>query len=222
MFRNRERNLWQIVLTVAAVLIVLFFFRRPDALELSPADQVRLLEWARQQLVAAANGEGAIAVPFADITNTLQREGSAFVSLYEGGQLRGCMIDEFVPHEPLYRNVLRNTLLAANADDRFPPVAPDEVDGLRIAISIISPPEELTFDDPDDLLDALVPGLDGVVLAVGDSVSAYLPSVWDTFPDAAEFLSQLCLKQGLPADRWRQQPYPRIETFRVFDFAEDA
>lgn len=222
MFRKRERGFWQIAVTVAAVLVVLFFFRRPDALELPLADQVLLLDWARQQVAAAANGEGPITVPFADITNAMQREGGAFVSLYVEGQLRGCMIDEFLPHEPLYRSVLRNTVLAATGDDRFPPVSPDEVDGLRIVISIISAPQELAFDDPDDLLDQLVPGLDGVTLTVGGSVSAYLPSVWERFPEPETFLSQLCLKQGLVADRWRQSPKPRIETFRVFEFGEGS
>jgi len=238
MFRNRERSLWKIALTVVAVAIAFFFFRRPGDMGISARDQVLLLDWARQQLVATAQGEGLIAVPFADITDDLQHAGSAFVSLYEGDRLRGCMIDDFVSHEPLYRNILRNTALAASGDNRFPPVGPEEVDGLRIAISIITEPEALSFDDPEDLVRQLQPGVDGVVLAVdfvgaadagtadegdtGKGVSAYLPSVWETFPDPEEFLSQLCLKQDLRADRWREMPYPRIETFRTFDFGESS
>jgi len=222
MFRNRERSLWRITLTVIAVAIALFFFRRPGDMGIPDTDQALLLDWARQQLIAVAGGDEPITVPFAEITNGLQNEGSAFVSLYEGAQLRGCMIDEFVPHEPLYRNVLRNTVLAAGGDERFPAVTPGEVGELRIVISIIALPEVVAFDDPAELLDELVPGIDGVILTVNESTSAYLPSVWDTFPDPEAFLSQLCLKQGLPEDRWRQQPFPRIETFRVFDFAEDS
>ena len=233
MFRNRERSLWRIAATVIAVAIAFFFFRRPGDTGISADDQSLLLSWARQQLVATAQGEGLITVPFADITNDVQRTGSAFVSLYEGDGLRGCMIDKFVSHEPVYRNVLRNTALAASGDDRFPPVAPEDVDGLRIAISIITEPEEVSFDDPEDLVRQLLPGVDGVVLTVdlagtageddaGKGVAAYLPSVWKTFPDPEDFLSQLCLKQGLSADRWRELPYPRIETFRTFEFGEST
>jgi len=220
MFQKRERSLWQIVLTAIVVVLVFFFFRRPGDLEISAQDQALLLDWARQQLVATASGEGEIVVPFADITNAVQRDRSAFVSLYIDERLRGCMIDEFSPHEPLYRNVLRNTQLAAAGDARFAPISFEEVDDVRIVISIISEPEEVVFGDPDDLVDALTPGLDGVILTIGDGVSAYLPSVWETFPDPAEFLSQLCLKQGLDAGRWRESPYPTVEIFRAFSFGE--
>jgi len=220
MFQKRERNLWQIVLTAIVVVLVFFFFRRTGDLEIPAQDQAFLLDWARQQLVATASGEGEIAVPFADLTDALQRDGSAFVSLYIDERLRGCMIDEFSPHEPLYRNVLRNTQLAAVSDDRFPPVSAEEINDIRIVISIIGEPEQVTFDNPDDLVDALTPGLDGVILTIGDGVSAYLPYVWETFPDPAEFLSQLCLKQGLDAGRWRESPYPKVEVFRAFSFGE--
>jgi len=220
MVRKRERNLWHIALTIVAVLIVLLFYRRPGALEIPDADQRLLLDWARQQLVATASGEDAITVPFEEITNRLQQPGAAFVSLYQGDRLRGCMIDAFEPHEPLYRNVLRNATLAAAADARFPPVTPDEVADLRIAISIVGELVEVLFDDPDDLVGQLAPGQDGVRMTLEEGVSAYLPEIWATFPDPEEFLSQLCLKQGLDRDRWRREPHPRIETFRTFTFAD--
>jgi len=220
MVEKRERKTWHIVVTVIAVVVFLYFMRPSGPSDLAAGEQTRLLDWARQQLIATAQGEGRIALDMSLVTAPLAENGACFVSLYIGDTLRGCMNDDFVAHEALVDNVLRNTVLAASGDDRFPPVTPDEVEDIRIAISVMTTPELVSYDDPDALVDKLGPGLDGVILTVGDGVSAYLPEVWDLFPDPNEFLSQLCLKQGLPRDRWRDEPYPRIETFRAFTFSE--
>ena len=216
----KQRKPWHIVLTIVAVLFFLYFVRPSGPSDLSATEQTRLLGWARQQLASTAAGDGPIQIDPTQITKLLAADAACFVSLYADDVLRGCMIDDFEPHQPLFECVLNNTILAARGDDRFSPVRPDEVEGIRIAVSIITEPEVVAFETPDGLLEQITAGLDGVILTVGDGVSAYLPEVWERFPEPTEFLAQLCLKQGLPRDRWREPPYPRVETFRAFIFSE--
>ena len=220
MARPAAPKYWQVAIAVAVAAVFFVFFRPANPLGLEVEDQVCLLRLARQQLVAAARGEGLIDVDPADFHGSLSRPASCFVSLSRGDAPRGCMIDRFEPHEPLYRNVLWNTILAASGDDRFPSVTPDEVDDLRIEISVVSDPEQVMYQSPDDLLGALEPGVDGVILDVDGRTSAFLPWVWEAYPDPAMLLSELCVKQGQPRHRWKETPYPRIEVFRAFSFSE--
>jgi len=70
------------------------------------------------------------------------------------------------------------------------------------------------------LLERLTPEEDGVTLEIDGEIATYLPSVWQIFPEPAEFLSQLCVKAGWDANRWRTEPYPTAQTYHVFDFRE--
>jgi AmmeMemoRadiSam system protein A len=216
----KRHSSWRFLLGAIAVFLIWYFFIQPGSQQLGASERAELLRLAREQLVAAAAGGGMIEVDETTLSPRLLRPESAFVTLSADGALRGCMIDAFEAHEPLYRNVLRNTVLAATEDERFPAVTPDEVEGIRIAISVLTPPVALEFVDPDALVAKLEPGADGVILTVDDATSTYLPEVWETFPDPVDFLSHLSEKAGVAADRWREAPYPVIETYRVTRFEE--
>lgn len=71
----------------------------------------------------------------------LHRRAGAFVSLHERGELRGC-IGTIGPTQPdLAREIIRNGVLAASEDPRFPPVAPDELDYLEYSVDVLEEPE---------------------------------------------------------------------------------
>ena len=216
----KRQSAWRYILAAIAVFFIWYFVIQPRSQELDATEQAELLRLAREQLVAVAAGVGTIEVDESTRPPRLLRPESAFVTLSVNDALRGCMVDSFEAHEPLYVNVLRNTALAASEDERFPVVTLEEVGDIRIAISLLSLPEELEFMDPEELLAKLEPGADGVILSLGDATSSYLPDVWETFPDPADFLSHLSEKAGLSPDRWREDPYPMIETYRVFRFEE--
>lgn len=214
-------NFWiRFVIGAIAVFVVWFFFIRPNVVELSPVEQAQLLDLARRQLVASLAGEDIIDVYASEISNRTMREGAAFVSLTVDGALRGCMIDRFEPHEPLFTNVLHNAQLAVLSDERFAVIVADEIENVRIKISIVYDIETVSFRTPDDLLKKLAPFVDGVILRIDEDLTAYLPSVWETFSDPDEFLSQLSIKGGWAADRWRTEPYPTIQTYQVYEFGE--
>jgi len=218
---NPRANSWaRFIVGAIAVFIIWFFVIRPNSVELSVAQQEQLLGLAREQLVASVAGEGSIDVYPPELSDRTLRDGAAFVSLTVDGALRGCMIDRFEPHEPLVSNVLRNVQSAVQSDERFAVIKEDEIEKVRIKISIVYDIETLRFDSPHDLEDKLTPFVDGVILSTDEELSTYLPSVWETFPDPDEFLSQLSVKAGWDADRWRTEPYPTIQTYRVYEFGE--
>jgi len=223
--------IWAIFGFVAILFLVGLLFtwvRVPDSgpipvepLALSEEEQTLLLELARWQLEEVLAGRPAITVDPGELPENLKREAACFVSLINDESLRGCMIDAFRPHEPLYQNVLRNAVLAATGDERFPPVSANELPSIRIQISVITPPQPLVFHDPEDLLAKLTPGVDGVILTTATGLSTYLPMVWDQFPDPEVFLSRLCEKQGAAADCWRAKPPPQVEIYHAIGFSED-
>jgi len=212
-----------VLLAVATVMTVdMMNAQREKGNERLSSDEQRLvLSMARARLRQIATGEASPEISEDKLSPAMQRDAACFVTLTKNGVLRGCILDSFAPHEPLYKNVLRNVVLAATGDPRFPAVRPSEVDDIRIEISVLDHPHVLTFSDPDDLVSKLVPGRDGVILTTRYGKSTYLPQVWDDLTDPVQFLSSLCQKQGAPADCWRSDSTIKIEIYHVFHFSEE-
>jgi AmmeMemoRadiSam system protein A len=153
------------------------------------------------------------------VSEILQRDGASFVTLTKHGQLRGC-IGSLEPRRPLVLDVQENAAAAAFNDPRFPPVRLEELDDLRVEISVLSPPQPLSYDGPDDLIAKLRPGVDGVVIERGWNRATFLPQVWEKLPDPNQFLQHLCLKAYLPADAYCH-PDLDVYTYGVEKFEEE-
>ena len=54
----------------------------------------------------------------------------------------------------------------------------------------------------DELLAALRPGVDGLILEDGGRRALFLPQVWEQLSDPVDFVTHLKLKAGLPRDHW--------------------
>ena len=74
---------------------------------------------------------------------------------------------------------------------------------IKIEISRLSKPVELNYRTTTELETQLKPGIDGVIINTGNKRATFLPHVWDKIPDKSEFLTQLCLKLGVPGDFWK-------------------
>jgi AmmeMemoRadiSam system protein A len=149
----------------------------------------------------------------------LWRDAACFVTLTKHGQLRGC-IGSLEAHQPLVLDVRDNAIGAAFRDPRFPPVSADELDDLHVEISVLSRPEPLSYDSPDDLIAKLRPGVDGLVIERGWNRATFLPQVWEKLSDPHEFLQHLCRKAYLPADAYRH-PGLDVYTYQVEKFEEE-
>jgi AmmeMemoRadiSam system protein A len=144
----------------------------------------------------------------------LQLKSGAFVTLHKGEQLRGC-IGYIVSEAPLYRTVIEAAVSAAFEDPRFPPVQAEELDGLEIEISVLSPPV-----DVKDLSEIVV-GRDGLIVSDGFHRGLLLPQVATEYDwDREAFLSHTCLKAGLPAKAWRSGVSIQRFEAQVFNEAE--
>lgn len=142
-----------------------------------------------------------------------------FVTLTREGRLRGC-IGSLSGFESIRDGVRRNALNAAFNDHRFTPLTVDELGLIDIEVSILSEPEPLAYEDADDLVSKLKPGIDGVILQKGSHSATFLPQVWDQLPKTADFLSQLALKAGLSPDAWRKGNL-EVKTYQVQYFHEE-
>jgi AmmeMemoRadiSam system protein B/AmmeMemoRadiSam system protein A len=131
----------------------------------------------------------------------LREPGACFVTLTQGARLRGC-IGSLQAYRPLLDDVKSNACAAAFRDHRFAPLAPTELEATEIEVSLLSPAEPIGAYDEADALLQLRPGIDGVILEYGGHRGTFLPQVWESLPDPAEFLSHLKMKAGLPPDFW--------------------
>ncbi len=127
-----------------------------------------------------------------------------FVSLYKRGSLRGCIGDLYGSCS-LFDNLIRNSLLAAFGDPRFPPLEKNEMEDIEIEVSILSKPVPIYYSSQKDLFNK-IRGKGVILKYMGKSVT-FLPQVWKQLPDPVEFLQNLALKAGLPAEAYKKADY---------------
>ena len=139
----------------------------------------------------------------------LDEPRACFVSLHRHGELRGC-IGSLEPHGSLLQELVACARAAASRDPRFPPVTVDELAGLDLEVSVLSPLEPLPARDEAEALARLRPGLDGLVLRSGGRSATFIPAVWEDLPAPRQFLHALRRKAGLP-DAWA--PDTRLSRF---------
>ena len=136
-----------------------------------------------------------------DYPDSLRIEQASFVTLRNAGELLGC-IGTLRPHRPLVCDVVHNAYHAAFSDPRFAPLTAEQLPGLDLHISILSPLERLEVRSEDDLLAQLRPGIDGLLIEDGDRAATFLPAMWPRLARPRTFVRMLKEKAHLPADYW--------------------
>jgi len=126
----------------------------------------------------------------------LLEPGASFVTLTCDGELRGC-IGSLEARRPLGEDVAANAIAAASRDLRFSPVERNELEHIRVEVSVLTRPRLLQFADERELLQSLRPGVDGVLLSAHGRSATFLPQVWEQLPDPRMFLGALKRKAGL-------------------------
>jgi AmmeMemoRadiSam system protein A len=143
---------------------------------------------------------------------------ATFVTLTIGDELRGC-IGSLTPTRPLFHDVIENSINAAFRDPRFYPLSLEEFDKINIEISVLTIPKRLEFEDTEDLLKKIRPGIDGVIIKKGFYEATFLPQVWSDLPDKKSFFEQLCLKAGLGRNCYSTNKI-KVETYQVEALSE--
>jgi len=181
-------------------------------------EQKILLRLAREAMERGVRGEELPALDLSRLPASLREEGSSFITLTRDGQLRGC-IGSLEAYQSLAEDVREHAIAAALKDPRFPPVREEELSGIRIEVSRMTPPVALEYKDANDLLSKLHPFVDGVILRDGFQRTTFLPQVWEKIPDPADFLDNLCYKMRATPDLWRSK-HLDVLTYRVEEFHE--
>jgi AmmeMemoRadiSam system protein A len=149
----------------------------------------------------------------------LRQPGACFVTLMQHRRLRGC-IGSLQAHRSLLADLKSNALAAAFHDPRFAPLRQADLASTEIEVSLLSAMQSMSFDSEAGALAQLRPGIDGVVFEYRHQRSTFLPQVWEQLPGATQFMAQLKLKAGLPADFWN--PEVRLQRYSVSKWSERA
>ena len=186
--------------------------------QLSPQERLIMLGLAREALGFAVQGRPLPSLDLDDLPPRLREPGATFVTLTRKGNLRGC-IGTLEPSQPLAEDVRERAVSAATHDYRFPPVGPDELPEIEVEVSRLTIPQDLDYETPEELLERLSPGVDGVILRDGFQRATFLPQVWNKLPSPVEFLEHLCMKMGAMPDLWRHKRL-HVQTYQVEKFHE--
>jgi len=147
----------------------------------------------------------------------LSEPGAVFITITKDNQLRGC-IGSIERYRTLLDDIKENSKSAAFKDPRFNPLEPDELDEIKIEISILSEPEPINYKSTEKLKTMIKPKIDGVVLTQNYHRAVFLPQVWDKLSGFDEFFESLCKKAGLQSNCINDKP--RIELFTVTTISE--
>jgi len=160
-------------------------------------DRQVLLRFARQTLEEYLSEGQRPPIPTG--SGNLLAHRATFVTLRTRATrgLRGC-VGEIVARRPLIESVMNMTIAAATEDPRFPPVELDEVPGLHIEISALTPMEPILAEEVEV-------GRHGLMIRWKGRSGLLLPQVpischWSR----NEFLTGVCRKAGLPDDAWSE------------------
>ncbi len=189
---------------------VMFWHYEPP--EVDAEAQELLLSIARHAIAEELGVGGEIEAP--DMEDPiLARRAAVFVTLTEGDELRGC-IGQTAAYLPLGEAVRQSALSAALRDPRFPPLEAEELDRIRIEISILSPFRRVTDVETD-----IQVGTHGLLLVNRAGQGLLLPQVADNNGwDRQEFLEAISQKAGLPPDAWQNST---LYTFTAEVFGEE-
>lgn len=165
------------------------------------SEATHLLDLAEASILDGLDGRPPHLPALEDLPEELRRPAGAFVTLTVDGALNGC-IGAIEGAGPLGQEVVRLARSAAFADPRLPALRHDDLPGLVIEVSILSPFERLAVRSRAELVAALRPGTDGLLIAAGPHRAVFLPDVWDQLPDPQDFVDHLYRKGGLEPGTW--------------------
>jgi uncharacterized protein len=136
-------------------------------------------------------------------------------------QLRGC-IGFPLSEKKLYQSVIEAAIAAATQDPRFAPVEKEELASIIFEVSILTPPEEIRVQNPNEFPNHIKLGRDGLILRWKYGTGLLLPQVpvelkWDIH----EYLANICFKAGAPPDVWFM-PESKLYRFQAIIYKESV
>jgi hypothetical protein len=188
--------------------------------DLTLSEGIYLVRLARRTIEASFS---RAKVDLSDAPPKTREVCGVFVTLnsLRGGekQLRGCIGYPY-PIKPLAEAVNEMAEAAAFEDPRFPRLTKKELGEIVIEVSVLTPPEAIKVEKPEQYPSCVKVGEHGLIAKRGGRSGLLLPQVATEWGwDSEEFLSQCCIKAGLAPDSWLL-PGTQISSFKAIIFAE--
>ena len=180
---------------------------------LTDKDKIQLLSIARNTIESYLLKNTFPEIKEQDITPNNMAHQGAFVTLYEKGELRGC-IGHMDSEQPLYKTIESLVVASALRDYRFRPVEAHELPDIDIEISVLTPMRRIKSIDEIDM------GKDGIYMRKGFHTGTFLPQVaQETNWTKEEFLGRCARdKANIGWDGWKDA---ELYVYEALVFSED-
>jgi AmmeMemoRadiSam system protein A len=178
-------------------------------------DKKLLLELARESIKTYSRGKKP------DMKNVkhLSEKRGVFVTLRKDGELRGC-IGFPMPVYALNTAIVEAARSAAFRDPRFPPLEEKELGKIEIGISVMTVPESVSVNRPNEYIDKIRIGEDGLIIEGAYGSGLLLPQVaTENNFNVQTFLNCLCQKAGMGFSCWKDLKN-KISKFQAIVFNE--
>jgi len=149
------------------------------------------------------NSEKKIIINEDEVGDDLKVQAACFVTVYIKKVLRGC-IGTTESKNPLYKNIIDNSILAVTRDIRFPKITKGELTDLQVEVSVLSPLEKYEPLNNESLKKYLNDTRPGLMIEKSQHRALFLPQVWEDLSDPVDFLNHLCFKAGLNVNDWKK------------------
>lgn len=175
----------------------------------------KLINLARESIESSFKDEEVDLKKYSEFSE----QRGVFVTLKKEGRLRGC-IGFPEPIYPLSKAISDAARSAAMDDPRFPEMDKSELQDIKIEVSVLTLPEQITADDKEDMPQQVNIGKDGLIVRGPMASGLLLPQVFPEWnADGLKALEMTCEKAGLKSDCWKDDKY-RIFKFHAQVFEE--
>ncbi len=141
-----------------------------------------------------------------DVSSKLKKKCGVFVTINsvqgDRHQLRGCIGIPY-PTTMLVKAVIESAISSSVQDPRFTPMTADELSQVVFEVSVLTPPEPVQVEKPQDYCNKIEVGRDGLIVERTYCKGLLLPQVpVELHWDEETFLCECCVKAGLQPDSW--------------------
>ena len=146
-------------------------------------------------------------------------KAGVFVTINDKSGLRGCI--GFPLAVKKLSDALTDAAISASTDDpRFPSITKNEIDDLVFEVTVLSDTEEITTSSPDEIINEIKIGRDGLIIEKDFQSGLLLPQGPVEYNwNVKDFLDHTCHKAGLPNDAWKDKT-TKISKFQGVIFRE--
>lgn len=162
------------------------------------------VQLARKSVEAYVTSSRHISIPNDIPDEMTSTSAGAFVSIHEGGRLRGCIGTISAAQDCIAEEIISNAISAATKDTRFDPISPGELSAIEITVDILGEAEVIKGQE------SLDPGRYGVIVTKGGRRGLLLPNL-DGIDTAEKQIAVAKRKAGIGED----EPGVKLERFEV-------